>query len=81
MLRVGSGPRAPSPVFYGTAITALFVLQRRLSAGTDIAALNFEPIAVLVPGWAILGQSLSPTQIAGTLRSDRSIVALGTAKR
>ena len=68
-------------VFYGTAITALFVLQPRLSAATDVAALNFEPIAVLVLGWAILGQSLAPTQIAGALVVIGAIIALGTAKR
>ncbi len=68
-------------IFYGTAITALFVLQPRLGAATDIAALNFEPIAVLILGWAILGQGLSPTQIAGALVVIGAIVALGTAKR
>jgi len=68
-------------VFYGTAITALFVLQPRLGAATDIAALNFEPIAVLALGWAILGQSLEPRQVAGALVVIAAIVALGTAKR
>lgn len=68
-------------VFYGTAITALFMLQPRLGAATDVAALNFEPIAVLVLGWAILGQSLSPMQIAGALVVIGAIVALGTARR
>jgi drug/metabolite transporter (DMT)-like permease len=67
--------------FYGTAITALFVLQPRLGAATDIAALNFEPIAVLILGWAILGQSLEPRQVAGALVVIGAIVALGTAKR
>jgi drug/metabolite transporter (DMT)-like permease len=66
---------------YGTAITALFVLQPRLGAATDIAALNFEPIAVLILGWAILGQSLEPRQIAGALVVIGAIVALGMAKR
>jgi drug/metabolite transporter (DMT)-like permease len=68
-------------VFYGTAITALFVLQPRLGAATDIAALNFEPIAVLILGWLILGQSMEPRQIAGALVVIGAIVALGTAKR
>ena len=68
-------------LFYGTAITSLFVLQPRLSAATDIAALNFEPIAVLALGWAILGQSLEPRQIAGALVVIGAIVALGSAKR
>ena len=77
----GWGGLALLTVFYGTAITALFVLQPRLGAATDIAALNFEPIAVLVLGWAILGQSLEPRQIAGALVVIGAIVALGTAKR
>jgi drug/metabolite transporter (DMT)-like permease len=68
-------------LFYGTAITALFVLQPRLRSATDIAALNFEPIAVLILGWAILGQSLEPRQIAGALVVIGAIVALGTARR
>jgi drug/metabolite transporter (DMT)-like permease len=68
-------------LFYGTAITALFVLQPRLGAATDIASLNFEPIAVLILGWAILGQSLEPRQVAGALIVIGAIVALGTAKR
>jgi drug/metabolite transporter (DMT)-like permease len=68
-------------LFYGTAITALFVLQPRLRSATDIATLNFEPIAVLVLGWAILGQSLEPRQIAGALVVIGAIVALGTARR
>jgi drug/metabolite transporter (DMT)-like permease len=68
-------------LFYGSAITSLFVLQPRLGAATDVAALNFEPIAVLVLGWAILGQGLEPRQIAGALVVIGAIVALGTAKR
>jgi drug/metabolite transporter (DMT)-like permease len=68
-------------IFYGSAITALFVLQPRLRSATDVAALNFEPIAVLFLGWAILGQSLAPRQIAGALVVIAAIVALGTAKR
>lgn len=68
-------------LFYGAAITALFVLQPRLGSATDIATLNFEPIAVLILGWAILGQSLEPRQIAGALVVIGAIVALGTGRR
>jgi drug/metabolite transporter (DMT)-like permease len=68
-------------LFYGAAITALFVLQPRLTAATDIAALNFEPIAVLLLGWAILGQSLAPLQLAGAAVVIGAIVALGLSKR
>ena len=68
-------------LFYGTAITSLFVLQPKLQAATDTAALNFEPIAVLFLAWAILGQAVGPQQIAGALIVIGAIVALGTAKR
>jgi drug/metabolite transporter (DMT)-like permease len=56
-------------------------LQPRLSAATDVAALNFEPIAVLVLGWAVLGQSLEPLQVVGGLVVIGAIVALGAGKR
>ena len=68
-------------LFYGTAITSLFVLLPRLKSASDIAALNFEPIAVLLGAWILLGQSLKPSQIAGALIVIGSIVALGIGKR
>lgn len=68
-------------IFYGSAITALFVVQPRLRSASDIAVLNFEPVALMFLGWAILGQSLEPRQIAGALVVIAAIVALGTAKR
>jgi drug/metabolite transporter (DMT)-like permease len=68
-------------LLYGTAITSLFVLLPRLKSPTDIAALNFEPIAVLLAAWVLLGQSLKPMQIVGTLIVVGSIFVLGTGKR
>ena len=68
-------------LFYGSAITALFVVQPRMRAASDMAALNFEPVALMFLGWAILGQGLAPVQIAGALVVIGAIVALGTAKR
>jgi len=68
-------------IFYGSAITALFVVQSRMRSASDMAVLNFEPVALLFLGWAILGQGLAPLQIAGALVVIGSIVALGTAKR
>jgi drug/metabolite transporter (DMT)-like permease len=68
-------------LFYGSAITALFVLQPRMRSASDVAVLNFEPVALLFLGWAILGQSLSPLQIAGAFVVIGSVVALGFAKR
>lgn len=52
-------------VFYGTAITSLFVLLPRVGAASSTVALNFEPIAVLALAWLLLGQGVKPIQIAG----------------
>ena len=68
-------------VFYGSAITALFMLLPRLEAASDIAALNFEPIAVLIVAWMLLDQAVAPLQIAGALIVVGSIVALGSGRR
>ena len=68
-------------LFYGSAITGLFVLQPHLRAASDVTTLNFEPVALLFLGWAILDQRLSPLQITGALIVIGAIVALGTAKR
>ena len=68
-------------LFYGTAITSLFMLRPRLGAPSDIAALNFEPIAVLLVAWMLLDQRLAPMQIAGALIVVAAILALGSGKR
>jgi len=68
-------------LFYGSAITALFMLQPRMRAASDVAVLNFEPVALVFLGWVILGQGLAPLQIAGALIVIGAVVALGMAKR
>jgi len=68
-------------LFYGSAITALFMVQPRMRSASDIAVLNFEPVALMFLGWVILGQSLSPLQVAGAIVVVGAIIALGTAKR
>jgi drug/metabolite transporter (DMT)-like permease len=67
-------------LFYGSSITGLFVLQPRMRSASDVAVLNFEPVAVLFLGWAVLGQSLEPRQIAGALIVIGCILAIATAK-
>lgn len=67
-------------LFYGTAFTALFALLPRLDALNNSAALNFEPIAVLLLAWPILGQGVAPLQIVGALVVVGAVIALGTAK-
>ena len=52
-------------VFYGSAITVLFIVLPRLGAANYAVVLNFEPIAVLGLAWAVLGQAVAPLQILG----------------
>jgi drug/metabolite transporter (DMT)-like permease len=52
-------------IFYGTAITALFIVLPRLGPANYAVVLNFEPIAVLFIAWAVLGQSVTPLQMLG----------------
>jgi len=68
-------------LLYGSAITAVFTIVPRLGAASNAAALNFEPVAALILGWAILGQTVSPLQIFGALVVVGAITLLGTAKR
>ena len=68
-------------VLYGLAITALFMLVPRLASPSDIAALNFEPIFVLLAAWVLLGQALAPLQVLGALIVVGSILALGMQKK
>jgi drug/metabolite transporter (DMT)-like permease len=68
-------------VFYGTAITSVFVLLPRLGAVNNAAVLNFEPIAVLGLAWLILGQAVAPLQIVGAFIVVGAIVWMGAGKR
>lgn len=68
-------------VFYGAAITALFVLLPRLGAVNNAMVLNFEPIAVLALAWVVLGQSVTPLQIFGAFVVVGAIMALGAGRR
>ena len=67
-------------LFYCIAIISLFAVLPRVSP-TSTAALNFEPIALLVLAWITLGHGLAPLQIAGALMTVGSIAWLGLAKR
>lgn len=66
---------------YSTAVTALFVVLPRIGVAGNAAVLNFEPVAVLVMGWMLLGQSMAPLQIFGALVVVGAIVALSTGKK
>lgn len=67
-------------VFYGTAITALFIIQPMPGVARYTAAMNFEPIAVLFMAWPILGQSVTPLQILGAFIVIGAVILLTPRK-
>ena len=67
-------------VLYGIAITGLFVVLPKLGAVNNAALMNFEPIAALLLGWIILGQTIAPVQMLGMLIVIGAIVMVATAK-
>ena len=68
-------------VFYGTAITSMFVLLPRLGAVNNAAILNFEPISVLAIAWVVLGQAVAPLQILGAFVVVGAIMWMGAGKK
>ena len=67
-------------LLYGSAITAIFTVVPKLGAASKTAALNFEPIAALALGWAILGQSMAPRQMLGALIVVGAVLLLGARR-
>ncbi|MBL8383550.1 MAG: DMT family transporter [Burkholderiales bacterium] len=67
-------------LFYGVAFTSLFALLPRLGAVNNAALMNFEPIAVLFMAWIVLGQTVTPLQLAGAAIVVGAIVAMALAK-
>ncbi|HET9351241.1 MAG TPA: DMT family transporter [Burkholderiales bacterium] len=66
-------------VLYCIAMMLLFYVLPRVPA-TSTAALNFEPIALLVLTWLLLDHTLSPLQIVGAFLTVGAIVWLGVKK-
>jgi drug/metabolite transporter (DMT)-like permease len=67
-------------LLYGSAITAVFTVVPRIGAASNTAALNFEPIAALILGWAILGQGMAPRQVVGALIVIGAVILVGTRR-
>ncbi len=67
-------------LLYGTAFSGLFVLMPRLDMAHNAAALNIEPVAVLVMAWMVLDQKLALIQVAGALLVVTGIVLLARRK-
>ena len=66
---------------YGTAFTIMFTVLPRLGVVANAAIMNVEPIFALVLAWAILGQSIAPSQVAGGLLVVAAVIWLGLRKR
>ena len=67
-------------VLYGSAITAMFTVVPRIGAASNTAALNFEPVAALILGWVILGQSMEPRQLVGAFIVVGAVILIGTKR-
>lgn len=68
-------------VFYGLAITSLFVVLPMLGSATYAVVLNFEPIAALFLAWVLLGQAIAPLQVFGAFVVMGAIAWLGLARK
>lgn len=67
-------------VFYGLAITAVFVVLPKMGSANYAVVLNFEPISLLFLGWVILGQAIAPLQVLGAFIVVAAIAWLGVRK-
>jgi len=65
--------------FYCVAMMSLFYMLPQIKT-TTTAALNFEPIALLVLSWLILDITVAPLQIVGALLTVSAIAWLGLSK-
>jgi drug/metabolite transporter (DMT)-like permease len=68
-------------MFYGAAMTTLFIVLPRLRGAASLVATNFEPIALLALAWVFLGQRLEALQIVGAFATVGAIAWIGAAKR
>jgi drug/metabolite transporter (DMT)-like permease len=64
-------------LLYGTGFTIMFTVLPRLGVVGNSAIMNIEPIFALVLAWAILGQSMAATQVAGGLLVVTTVMWLG----
>ena len=66
--------------FYCVAMMSLFYVLPRVSS-TTTGALNFEPIALLILGWLVLGLTVTALQVLGALLVVGAIAWLGLLRR
>ena len=68
---------------YGSAFSVFFALMPKLDMARNAPASNIEPVAALILGWSLLGQSMSAMQLLGAATVVIGIVllALGGVKK
>lgn len=67
-------------VLYGAAFSVLFISVPRLNMARNASVMNVEPIVTLLFAWVVLGQMISPIQMAGGLVVISGIVILSLRK-
>jgi drug/metabolite transporter (DMT)-like permease len=68
-------------LLYGVGFTLLFVCMPRLDMMRNAPVMNIEPVATLLLGWLILGQTLSQMQMGGGMIVVGGIVLLTYRKQ
>ena len=68
-------------LLYGTGFTIMFTVLPRQGEVGNSAIMNVEPIFALVLAWAVLGQSIAPSQVAGGLVVVATVMWLGLRRR
>ncbi len=66
---------------YAVAFSVLFITVPRLDMARNAPAMNVEPVAALMLGYLVLGQTLSPVQLVGGGIVLAGVVFLGLSKR
>ncbi len=68
-------------LLYGTGFTIMFTVLPRLGVVGNSAIMNVEPIFALVLAWAVLGQAIAASQVAGGLIVVATVMWLGLRRR
>jgi drug/metabolite transporter (DMT)-like permease len=68
-------------LLYGTGFTIMFTVLPRLGVVGNSAIMNVEPIFALGLAWAVLGQSIAASQVAGGLVVVATVMWLGLRRR
>ena len=64
-------------LLYGTGFTIMFTVLPKLGVVGNSAIMNVEPIFALVLAWAVLGQAIAASQVAGGLIVVATVMWLG----